>query len=599
MKFPYLDNIPEAQSILTTFGGYNHNLRCQEGEFYDMKNMTTEYYPFLSPRTRRGIVKNVPGLQGFFELDGLVYVADNRLFLHDHYIERLVDEDGNVIEISDGDKTITKMGAYLVIFPDGIWYNLAEAKCGKIEAKKEIEKSTVKFSLVDADGDSITLWTGSGTPDDGAYKITTKGGKKVLQTYSKTTSMWMNVASTFFKIEKTGIGTPFKKGDGIKITLDATGLDKTAKKNLNLSNVFVNDEGDNKYSNNFVIKNRDENYVIVTGIIGSASVSPSVALTLERKCPDVAFVCECQNRLWVCNKTGTEISCCKQGDVTNWNSFAGVSLDSWTATVGSEGEFTGAFAYMGNPIFFKERSLLKVTISSAGAHSYKEIECRGVQKGSDKSLVMLNELLFYKSATNVCYYDGNFPQEIGDSLGNVRYKKAVGGSINNRYYMSCMDEEDNSHMFVFDIKTNCWAREDATAAKYFARFENDLYFYAGDTIYSVYGTLPLEAEEAKKEEELTWMAESGWIGYETTDKKYLSRMDIRLKMNVGAHVSLFMEYDSSGIWEYVWNVAGKGTKTFAIPVRPKRCDHYRYRLIGYGDAKVIGIAKAYEEGSDM
>ena len=38
-----------------TFGGYNANIRVSENEFNDMRNMTGDYYPLLSPRDKRGM----------------------------------------------------------------------------------------------------------------------------------------------------------------------------------------------------------------------------------------------------------------------------------------------------------------------------------------------------------------------------------------------------------------------------------------------------------------------------------------------------------------------------------------------------------------
>ena len=40
--------------FVDTFGGYNHNLRISDAEFYDMKNMTGKHYPMLATRDKRG-----------------------------------------------------------------------------------------------------------------------------------------------------------------------------------------------------------------------------------------------------------------------------------------------------------------------------------------------------------------------------------------------------------------------------------------------------------------------------------------------------------------------------------------------------------------
>lgn len=55
--FMYLtsqNNIAEKGEMITTFGGYNHNLRIGEAEFYEMENMTADGYPMLTARAPRG-----------------------------------------------------------------------------------------------------------------------------------------------------------------------------------------------------------------------------------------------------------------------------------------------------------------------------------------------------------------------------------------------------------------------------------------------------------------------------------------------------------------------------------------------------------------
>ena len=76
-------------------------------------------------------------------------------------------------------------------------------------------------------------------------------------------------------------------------------------------------------------------------------------------------------------------------------------------------------------------------------------------------------------------------------------------------------------------------------------------------------------------------------------------MDVRLKLDVGARVAFFAEYDSSGEFEYLFAMTGKSLQSFSIPIRPKRCDHLRLRIVGNGEAKIFSICKTVEKGSDL
>ena len=57
MKYPTLPTQQSTRQMIDVFGGYNHNMRIGENEFFDMKNMTSDHYPILAPRTHRGIYR--------------------------------------------------------------------------------------------------------------------------------------------------------------------------------------------------------------------------------------------------------------------------------------------------------------------------------------------------------------------------------------------------------------------------------------------------------------------------------------------------------------------------------------------------------------
>lgn len=82
------------------------------------------------------------------------------------------------------------------------------------------------------------------------------------------------------------------------------------------------------------------------------------------------------------------------------------------------------------------------------------------------------------------------------------------------------------------------------------------------------------------------------------DKKFVGRMLIRVALEQGTQMQAFIEYDSSGVWEKLWDMTGTSLRTFSFPVRPHRCDHFRLRLEGTGGAKIYAITKSLEQGSD-
>jgi hypothetical protein len=221
--------------------------------------------------------------------------------------------------------------------------------------------------------------------------------------------------------------------------------------------------------------------------------------------------------------------------------------------------------------------------------------CRGVQKGCSRSLAIVNEVLYYKARSAVCSYDGSLPVEMSSALGDMTYENAVAGSLGNKYYISMQDANKGYHLFVYDTKKGMWHREDDTQATDFCNCRGDLYFidWADNQIKTVRGTGVEETAPIK------WNATTGVIGTDSPDKKYISRLDVRMSLEVGTRVAFYAEYDSCGAWEYLFTMTRTRLGSFAVPIRPRRCDHMRLKIIGDGEAKVYSICKTTEQGSDV
>jgi hypothetical protein len=221
-------------------------------------------------------------------------------------------------------------------------------------------------------------------------------------------------------------------------------------------------------------------------------------------------------------------------------------------------------------------------------------DCRGVQKGSHKSLAIVNEILYYKSRLGICAYDGSLPVEVSTDLGDVAYFDAVGGAHGNKYYISMADGVGVYHLFVYDTSKGLWHKEDNTKVFQFCSNKNDMYYIdkARGEIMRVFG-------DSESTEDIRWMAESGNIGFDSPDKKYISNMMVRLSLDFGSKVFFYIMYDSSGKWEHVGTIVGNNLKSMNVPVRPRRCDHFRLKIEGEGGAKIFSICKTLEQGDDF
>ena len=80
--------------------------------------------------------------------------------------------------------------------------------------------------------------------------------------------------------------------------------------------------------------------------------------------------------------------------------------------------------------------------------------------------------------------------------------------------------------------------------------------------------------------------------------KYISRLTVRLSLEEEATADFYIQYDSIGHWDKLCTVEGTHLRSYAVPIRPRRCDHFRLRIQGQGDAKIYSMTKTIEQGSD-
>jgi hypothetical protein len=137
-------------------------------------------------------------------------------------------------------------------------------------------------------------------------------------------------------------------------------------------------------------------------------------------------------------------------------------------------------------------------------------------------------------------------------------------------------------------------REDKLHAAAFARLGDELYALTGEG-----ELLALLGSKGTPEPFVRWEAETGLLTYQLPERKYVSRFNLRLSMEEGAELDVYLMYDSSGEWVLQGRIKMKGTRTVTLPVRPRRCDHMRMKLRGRGEVRLYSIAKILTMGSDV
>ena len=617
-RMPALTPGQTSVRMTSAFYGYNHNEIISDGEMYDMQNMCGDLYPLLSPRKKRGITSmdaegavRIP-LTGIHGRDQLVFVRGSQVFWNMEPVPG--------VELSTDPafcpKKIVSFGAYVCIWPDKQYFNTANlSDCGSMERAWSGNGRDVSLAMCRVDGTDYNLEQivisadAPADPHGGDMWIDQSGSNDVLRQWSDSTEEWVEVATTFVRIACNGIGAGLKEYDAIDLsglapsdTLDPTdpaaGRIRRQVEALNGS---------------FIVYARSEHYVVVAGLLSQTQGSlKDQEVRADLKIPDLDYVCESNNRLWGCKyglvngEVVNEIRASKLGDFRNWNCFMQLATDSYTASVGTDGAFTGAITQRGYPVFFKENCIHRVTGQTPSTFGIQTTVARGVQRDCWRSLAVVSENIYYKARNAVMMYDGNMPQPISDKLGELFYTDARAGVLGDKYYLSMMDQHGRWRLFNYDTKHGNWFKEDAVHALGFGSVGDELFYIDEDanTLVTVRGSM------GDLEEDFDWAAEFDLYGTNyiqggmndsparIRNGKYLSMFKIQMYLEPGSFIRLWIKYNDEPLYEFMGERRGTELKTFVLPVIPKRCDHIRFKLTGKGEARIYNISRIMEVGGD-
>ena len=602
MDYIKLPSRPQYREIMDKFLGYDKRLSAAEGSFVEMRNLSSDKYPMLSPRKPRGLIAT-PLIGG---TTGMVMTAQGLCITEGKYLHLGIGGGSYDLGLTNGAKQLVRMGAYVLIFPDKKYINTADPEDrGDIEAEyTTVDQTDIHICISRPDWEEYANEVVSATepenPKDKTVWINTAEYPNTLHQWNEAAKCWVKITSPSIRLFSMGIGKHFKAGDGITISgikaaeriLDMdTGSEITAEQRKQLEAL----EG------SAVILGRGDDWIVVDGIM-DARCTISTVLTIKRSLPTMDFIVEHGNRLWGCRygkDAGGEfvniLYASKLGDFRNWSVYQGIDADSYFANVGTDGPFTGviAWGYGDRVLFFKENGFHTVTGDGPGSFRVDWTACDGVQKGSGKSLCELDGVVYYKSRGGVRALSGALPAEIGQPFGHTCYQNAVGGVCGRKYYLSMADTAGAWHLFVWDPELRLWHREDGVRAYEIIGFGQDAYLLTqAGQLRTIRGSAGIRETAVK------WSAQTGLLGTEHPDRKRLTRVNVRLRLGQGSRFTLYIRYDSSGSWQRVAATTSARLRAYDFPVRIRRCDHMELRFEGQGDCEIYSIVKTYQMGSD-
>lgn len=343
-----------------------------------------------------------------------------------------------------------------------------------------------------------------------------------------------------------------------------------------------------------IIRGIEGNFLRFDADIFTAGIETG-AVVIERWIPSLTCVCECDNRLW--GAAGDTIYASALGDPFNFEIFDGVATDSYSVAVGSPGDFTACTGYSSGVLFFKEGCIHKILGTYPAAYSMTTYNVPGVLAGSERSLVTVNEVLYYHGADGVYAYSGGIPSPVSGRLSPRRYSSARAGADGSRYYI-CMCEGTGAaavwSLLVYDTQRGIWVREDSTHVVDFTSLDGVLYMLvsgaSGGAVYSIGGVSDVSGNVTTG---IDWSVTLCPF-YEVSERrKCVSRLFIRYS---GARPTVAVSYDggdfgvlSCPVSGEEWGDREKGIMT--LSVLPRRCDSFTVKLSGSGQCKILALMR--------
>lgn len=554
MKLPELPiQIQKRQYQTYRLQGLDRSDDFGEGSLWDTNNITSKRLPYFTTCNDQSQYRNIEKVTDITAWDKLLYISNGHLFY----------DNVDYGEVSYGEKQFAVINTKIVVFPDKKYLDLNPENL-----------SPTLVDMVNRQAlDEITAVTDnqepnqSNTTSDTEQTITITGGSSYADNFKE------------FDDERGGDYVT------VELSKEVTENDETTTKELKLDLYYA---GKSVSNGDLILKFRKDSKHLFDN-------DTYTKLVMYRKIPNFDFICSAENRIWGCESATQTIFASELGVPTRFFTLNENSYDSFAVNVGTPADFTGCCALGSSILFYKEYCLHKVIGSSPAEYSVYTYDVDGVQKGSHKSMQVVNDTVYYLSNRGVMVYSGGATVKISDKLGNIPLSEGIAGTDGAKYYLSCNESRGNvsrSSVFSYDIKTGIWLRQEETRITGFARLGGTLYVIKNGKIYYD-NNKPLKGDWKIQFND---MFESTYNNYgrrtgTVLNKKRYSKLIMRVEMPKESYAVIKIRVDG-GKWEDVGHIVGRsGVFTHVVPIN--RCDKFGILIEGKGEFTLLAMEREY------
>lgn len=565
--------LSHAEDRILEFKGLNRRDFVEEGEMSDMKNLTSDNYPLLTPRKLRGTYALPEGvtipLRIMARYNKIAMIAkDGNGHVNFYFDGQKVTEVTGLDETSD----MVAINTKICFFPQKTCISVTQS--GGTACVVQGSFSSLEEYVTIGQGSPVTV-----TVSNEDARIALSGSHNFVydDALSLTGTLSYKGANNITQTKSCSVGCIVEGVSGNTLILPRE--------------TFIELTGEGATDITFF------------GIIG-------------RTIPAMDMVIEWNNRLWGASSAENTIYACKLGDPKNWQYYQGTALDSFYAQQGTDGIWTGCATYSNHIIFFKQNSMARIYGSAPSNFQVTNTKCYGVEEGSRASVVTINDQVFYKSVIGIMAYDGGTPYCISEKF-NKPFKAVVAGTEGRKYYASIITKDVGPELMVLDIDKAIWHKEDSTRFEDTCSIDDKLYFVTYDTesltcsndvIANSYllvgegeaseGTVHVVNPVTPTEtyEDMEWSATFGPFDEFSENRKIYSKLLMRLVRKTGTKVDVYISINE-GEWEKVYTFDPAKTGGDFIPIIPRRCDRYSVKIVGHGDCSVKSLTRSVRMGT--
>lgn len=538
LKFPSLKNgKKKVQKYILNIGGINKTNDFREGDLEFSSRIDAEALPYLTTG-KKGVSETVPA-DDLLYADGVARVvaqSDGTNILYFRPEKSATNWNSYPVELTAGKKEIASAGGKILVMPDKKILDLTQ----KYPAWKTIEKE------VSYEEQKIRVY--------GNYLVFIN--QTDFQTFSNA----------------------FKAGDVVTFNGSYYEGNQTAKSWM-----------DKKLIIREISATREKKVTFDPYTFGDANGDDAGAMTFKKTIPNLTHICSWNDRVWGVSQDG-KIYASKYQDPTNFEYFDLTSADSFTLDAGMGGDFTGSCATGSYVVFFRQDKIHRITGTKPSNYRHTVIKSMGVLKGAERSLTVIDDIIYYEGKDGFYTFDGADVRFISRKLGAIVHSGGYGAVCNGNYYVSTKGSTGSHDAYIYYPKKDMWLTEGLTEYRSAVNFLGDMYYIDkyDKFVYKAQATKDTRGFEITLRE----------FDVDFAEKKGYVR--ICIGFTKGRNGKIYCYTAVNGESFTLAKEITEGTEGVAeIRLTPNRGDRIRLRIGGTSDATIKYIMREYHTHGTM